>query len=306
MSKAKNVLIWADTAQLRELYTAGKVLGESVSALYIGEKAQAAGAETVYYLGGLNDGKIYESYIPSVLKVIQDTAPEIVLFGSSIRCRMMAAAVAATYKTSAQMDAVELSYDGQVTSKRMVYGGAAYRTERSHGPSVVCVAAGAYDASPLPSVSKLVEISAECGKGITCRESRKKQKESVDLSTAKRVVCVGRGCCSEEMMGYVKRFAQLTNCEIACTRPVSDDGILPEDLYVGVSGVMMKPEIYFGFGISGQIQHTVGVNQAKVMFVVNKDKNALFFKNADYGIVGKVETVLPKLVELLETDNGKG
>lgn len=300
MMKAKQVLIFTDNGQLGELYSAGKILGEKVASLYIGDREKAIGAETVYYLGNLDNGRIYESYIPAMVQVIQDTQADIVLFGTSVRCRMMAAAVAAFFKTSAMTDASDLVYDGSLSAKRMVYGGTAYRTDRSKGIAVVCVAPGSFEPAELPGTVEIVEITAEAAKGIVCTESKKKVKEQVDLSTAKRVVCIGRGCCSEEMMEYVKKFAELTNCEIGCTRPVSDDGILSSDLYVGISGVMMKPDVYFGFGISGQIQHTVGVEEAKTLFVINKDQRAPFFKNADYGMVGSVETVLPKLVELLE------
>lgn len=298
MGKAKKILIYSDNAQINELYGAAKAIGEEVVSFYIGKREDAAGAETLYYLGDTENGKLYESYLPAVIKLVEEVAPDVVLFSTSVRCRLMAAVVAGKFHTSVLTDASDLCFEETLSSKRMVYGGSAVRLEKSKGMAVVCLPAGSYEAEELPA-SNIIDVQPVCADGIVRTGVQKKVKETVNLAAAKRVVCVGRGCSGEAAMKAAQEFAQITESEMGCTRPVSEDGLMSAAQYVGISGVMMKPDVYFGFGISGQIQHVVGVNTAKVMFVINKDKNAPFFKNADYGLVANTEAVLPKINELL-------
>lgn len=298
MSKAKKVLIYSDTNQMGELYTAAKAIGEEVVSFYIGDKAGAVGADTVYYLGNLEDGKMHESYIQSILKLIDEISVDVVLFSTSVRCRMMAAVIAAKHETSVLTDASTLKFEDSLLSSRMVYGGAAYKTEKAKSFAVACVSAGSYEASALPEAS-VVDVVSDCESGIVCTGKQIKVKDTVNLAVAKKVVCVGRGAAKEESFAMANDLAHAIGAEVACTRPIADDGIMPTAAYVGISGVMMKPDVYIGLGISGQVQHMVGISSSKTMFIINKDKNAPFFKNADFGLVADVEKVLPKINEIL-------
>ena len=124
---------------------------------------------------------------------------------------------------------------------------------------------------------------------------------SVPLPEAERVVSAGRGLKGPENWGIVEDLARVLNASTACSRPVGDMGWRPHHEHVGQTGVTIRPDIYIACGISGAIQHLAGVNQSKVIVVINTDPEAPFFKAADYGIVGDVFEVLPKLTEAIKS-----
>lgn len=104
----------------------------------------------------------------------------------------------------------------------------------------------------------------------------------------------------QEDLEMVYAFAAKLGAEVGCSRPIAQgENWMAISRYIGVSGVMLKPDIYVALGISGQVQHTVGVRDAKIIIAVNKDKNAPIFKQCDYGIVGDIYKVVPALTELL-------
>ena len=137
--------------------------------------------------------------------------------------------------------------------------------------------------------------------GVRVIEHRPKQGEVVNLGAAKRVIGVGRGFAAEEDLKMAEELASLMGAEMACSRPIAEgEKWMSKERYIGVSGVVLKPDVYVAVGISGQIQHMVGVNQAKTLVAINKDKNAPIFKQVDIGIVGDIYTVLPKIVEKMK------
>lgn len=114
------------------------------------------------------------------------------------------------------------------------------------------------------------------------------------------LVKIGRGLTKQEDLEMVYAFAAKLGAEVGCSRPIAQgENWMAISRYIGVSGVMLKPDIYVALGISGQVQHTVGVRDAKIIIAVNKDKNAPIFKQCDYGIVGDIYKVVPALTELL-------
>ncbi|MEA5051904.1 MAG: FAD-binding protein, partial [Propionicimonas sp.] len=120
------------------------------------------------------------------------------------------------------------------------------------------------------------------------------------LGAAKRVVGVGRGVAAEADLELARELAGRLGAELACSRPIAE-GVnwMPAERYLGVSGATIKPELYLAVGISGQVQHLVGVTNAKVIVAVNKDKNAPIFSHADFGVVGDLYQVLPELLKAL-------
>jgi electron transfer flavoprotein alpha subunit len=109
---------------------------------------------------------------------------------------------------------------------------------------------------------------------------------------------VGRGLAKKEDISVIEDLAKAVKGEIGCTRPLSHEiRWFPEDREVGLSGKKTKPNLCFSIGISGQIQHTVGIRDSKIIVAINKDKNAPIFKIADYGIVGDLYEVIPKIIE---------
>src|SRR5690606_9518648 len=132
--------------------------------------------------------------------------------------------------------------------------------------------------------------------GITVKEVRK-AGTGIPLPEAEIVVSAGRGMKGPENWGPVEELAKELGAATACSRPVADMHWRPHHEHVGQTGVAIRPNCYIAIGISGAIQHLAGVNQSKVIAVINKDPEAPFFKAADYGIVGDAFEVLPKLIE---------
>ena len=139
---------------------------------------------------------------------------------------------------------------------------------------------------------------------ITLKEVRK-AGTGIPLPEAELVVSAGRGLKGPEHWGPVEELATLLGAATACSRPVADMHWRPHHEHVGQTGVAIRPNLYIAIGISGAIQHLAGVNQSKVICVINKDPEAPFFKAADYGIVGDAFEVLPKLIEAAKKLNAE-
>lgn len=125
--------------------------------------------------------------------------------------------------------------------------------------------------------------------------------EQVKLTEAEVVVSGGRGLASRENWRFVEELAGLLGGATACSRPAYDEGWCPHDGYVGQTGKVISPNVYFALGISGAVQHLAGVSSSKLIVAVNKDPGAPIFKSADYGIVGDIQDVMPKLIEAFKT-----
>lgn len=314
MAGINNIWVFADKKDtILELCSGGRTLGEKVTALVIGSRADAqqaiaGGADQVCWLGEKQDGKLIEDYFATILDLVQTQKPDVVLFGTTKRCKLMAGRLAARLGTSALMDVMEFSTnENGLQAKRMVYGGAAIRTESSAaGITIATVGPGVFEKLPEDSGRQgtIEEVSpAGSGAAITCVEKRPKVGEAVNLAAAKRVVAVGRGIANKEDLKMIEELAGLLGAEIGCSRPMAE-GVdwLPRERYIGVSGVMFKPDLYIGIGISGQIQHMVGCNQARTIVAINKDKAAPIFQQADYGIVGDLYKAVPALIAVLKSN----
>lgn len=129
---------------------------------------------------------------------------------------------------------------------------------------------------------------------------RKTAEGIVPLPEAELVVSAGRGMKGPENWGIIEELAKALNATTACSRPVADTGWRPHHEHVGQTGVAIKPNLYIAVGISGAIQHLAGVNNSKTIVVINKDPEAPFFKAADYGVVGDLFEVVPKLTEAVK------
>jgi electron transfer flavoprotein alpha subunit len=140
----------------------------------------------------------------------------------------------------------------------------------------------------------------DAGFSVTVKEV-KKVEGKIPLTEAELVVSAGRGLKGPENWGMVEEMADILGATTACSRPVADMDWRPHGEHVGQTGVAIRPNLYIAIGISGAIQHLAGVNQSKVIVVINKDPEAPFFKAADYGIVGDAFEVVPKLNEALKT-----
>lgn len=299
------VLIFSDKASyFPELAAGAKSLGgESVA--YTVDTADAASkipADKVYYTTPRN-GKMVEDFYPTFKALVNQENPDVILIGATRRGKYMAGRLAASLGTAALTDLSDMAVDGSgVTGTQLYYGGAAVRTLASRGKAaVVTVGAGAYEACT-GSGGEAVEFAfVPADSGIILKETKKKEGEPVNLAAAKKVIGVGRGFATQESLCLAEALAEAVGGEVGCSRPIAEgEGWMSTDRYIGVSGVMLKPDVYFAVGISGQVQHTIGISGAKLIVAVNKDKNAPIFKICDYGIVGDLNKIVPELSKLLK------
>jgi len=216
------------------------------------------------------------------------------------------ARLAAKLEASVVADAKELIVsDGALSIRHMIFGGGAVRIEKPlSATALATVGQGVYEPAEANAASKgeIVDVPfVEPAWRMNFVEKREKKVTTVNLAAAKRVVCAGRGLSKQEDMALINDLAQALEAEIGCTRPLAE-GLdwLPRERYIGVSGAFVKPDLYLGVGVSGQVQHTVGVTDSRVIVAINKDKNAPIFAQSDYGIVGDLYSVLPLLTKALK------
>ncbi len=305
----KNVwIITDDQNSVAELCAGGRQLGEQVSVVLFGgqqeaEEAIKFGADQVFLYEQSGTSGMIESNSKAIAELLRAEQANLVMVNTSTSGKLIAGKVASQLGTSVLSNisgfAVE---DGSVVVKHMVYGGAAIRTEKALSEAVVVtVGSGVFEAAAKDEArqGKITEMNANVDNtGIRVVEVRPKQGEVVNLGSAKRVVGVGRGFASKEDLKMAEDLAALVGAEMACSRPIAEgEKWMSKERYIGVSGVVLKPDVYISIGISGQIQHMVGVNQAKTLVAINKDKNAPVFKQADIGLVGDIYTVLPQIIE---------
>ena len=300
MAKLKSVwVITDDTSGIVELVSGAKSFGDEVTLVCANDKSAAVGADTVYFLGDLSADS-FINYVPAITSLVTAARPELVLTGTTKNGRLIAGTIAAAVGTTVLTDISELTLgDDGLTGKRMVYGGKAIKEESVANATVVaCLGGGVFAASDLSPSQNIVELQPSCA--VKFIEKRPKEGKTVNLAAAKRIVCAGRGIGSQENLELLRQLGKLIGAELGCTRPIAEEEKwLPKESYIGVSGVMLKPDLYLGAGVSGQIQHTVGINRSGVIFAINKDANAPIFSQCDYGIVGDVKDIIPALIDKL-------
>jgi electron transfer flavoprotein alpha subunit len=129
-------------------------------------------------------------------------------------------------------------------------------------------------------------------------------KQAVDLTQAEIIIAAGRGIKAPENLEMVKKLADAMGAEVGASRPICDNGWLPMDRQIGSSGQTVAPKLYVGVGVSGAIQHLVGMKGARTIVAINKDKEAPIFEVATYGIVGDLFEILPPLIEEIRKVKG--
>lgn len=305
--KLKKALVFsADSANISALCSGANLLAESSVALVLGAKSAAeeltAWADKVIWLGEKAEGAIVESYTAAIAEAVKAEGAELVIVSTGTRDRCIAAKLAVRLGAGVITDAgaVSVSDEGKVEAKRNVYGGAAEATVRAEGLSILVCAAGVFEelkAAQPGAVVEAVAIPEDCG--ISFISSAAKQEETVNLGAAKRVVGIGRGVGEEKNVAAAAAFAAKLGAELGGTRPIAEEAhYIARSRYIGVSGVSIRPDVYFALGVSGQVQHMVGANDSKLIVAINKDAKAPIFANCDIGLVADMNKVLPALTEL--------
>ena len=246
------------------------------------------------------------AFTAALEQVIRATAPEYVLFAHTYRTRDFAPKLATRFGRPLVSDATAFhSEDGGLVFTRPVFQGKYLADVRIEAgpPHFVSVQAGAFRADDLRSGSAPVEeLEVDVPpEAVRTRAGEPFQEEAgaVDLSAAERIVAAGRGIKDESDLEMIRELAQALGAEVAASRPICDNGWLPLSRQVGSSGQTVAPKLYVAVGISGAIQHLVGMKGSQVIVAINKDPGAPIFEVADYGIVGDLYEVVPAMIEAL-------
>jgi electron transfer flavoprotein alpha subunit len=236
-------------------------------------------------------------------QIIKQLTPEVVVFPHSYEVRDYAPKLATRFGKALISDAVDVkTEDGHVIFVRQLFQGKLSADVRAQGhPQFVSIQAGAFraaEASNAAAPVRTFDVQLDAAQiRSKPEEPFREAQRSVDLSAAEMIVSVGRGIKERENLPVVEELAKVLGAELAASRPICDNGWLPMERQVGSSGQTVSPKVYFAIGISGAIQHLVGMKGSKTVVAINKDENAPIFETADYGIVGDLFEIVPALVE---------
>ena len=284
-------------------------LGAGVSAAVVGNNLQGLG-------GWSSNGKIdavfsvehvllkeytADGYVAALEQLIKKLAPAYVLFQHTYQVRDFAPALATRFKQVLISDVIAI-HDGPVFVRQLLQGklNADYK-QTGAGPCFISVQAGTFRAEEAQNTTVAMETFAPTLEPAQIRnqpgELFRESAQTVDLSAAPVIVSVGRGIGEQENIGIVEELAAALGAELAASRPICDNGWLPMERQVGSSGQTVSPKLYLAVGISGAIQHLVGMKGSKVVIAINKDENAPIFEVADYGVVGDLFEIVPALTK---------
>ncbi len=300
-------------AQQIALSTAGSitavVLGKHVATL-ADELAIKNVAEVLLVEHDLLENYTADGYCTALAQVVEAAKPDLVLFPHTYQVRDFAPKLAAVLGKGMVGDSIGFRKEGdKLVFVRQMFQGktAADVSFIGAAPWFASFQSGAFRADLLeahpggkaPVKAAKVELRAE---DIRTKplELFKEAKASVDLTQAPLIVAIGRGIKAPENIAQAEAVAKALGGEIAASRPICDEGWLPMERQIGSSGQTVAPKLYLALGISGAIQHVVGMKGARTIVAVNKDQNAPIFEIADYGIVADIFEVMPALTEELQ------
>ena len=244
-------------------------------------------------------------YIKAMEDVVAVEAPDILVFGHTYEARDWVPRLSARLNIPFVSDCINFKIDKQLSLIRSVYQGK-FNAELivKNDKFIMSFQSGSFRADSLQNGSTSIRnVSVDLSNvsdSIKPGEKFQETEKSVDLSQANIIVAVGRGIGKEENLQMVRDLATAIGGEVASSRPVVDSGWLEPYHQVGSSGQTVSPKLYLALGISGAIQHVVGMKSSKNIVVINKDANAPIFEIADYGIMGDIFEIVPKLISAIQ------
>lgn len=280
------------------------VAGSGVGAL--GTELSQKGVERVYVSDhALLAQYTADGYTAAFEQIIRAADPKYVLFPHTYNVRDFAPKLATRFDQVLVSDVIDMrAEDGAVTFVRQLFQGKLNADVQPVGvaPFFASVQAGAFRADRLAGggngTIQNVPLELDAAQIRTAAEEPfQESSRAVDLGSAELIVSVGRGIKEKENLRIVEELARALGAELAASRPICDNGWLPMERQVGSSGQTVSPKVYLAVGISGAIQHLVGMKGAKTIVAINKDPDAPIFEVADYGIVGDLFEVVPALTE---------
>lgn len=243
-----------------------------------------------------------DGFVAALKKFIEGNKPKLVLLPHTYQVRDFAPKLAASLGAMLVSDAVGYKFEnGKLLFTRQMFQGkfAADVSLAGEGPWFASFQTGAFRGDQLEAGTATVEsVSASTGEIRTRPEAPfQEAKQAVDLSQAAIIVSVGRGIKEQKNIELAKALADALGGEIAASRPICDAGWLPMERQVGSSGQTVSPKLYLALGISGAIQHIVGMKGSRTIIAINKDAEAPIFEIADIAVVGNLFDIVPALTE---------
>ncbi len=245
-----------------------------------------------------------DAFTAAIEQLVRSVEPTYVIFPHTYQVRDFAPRLATRFGTSLIADVIEIRLEkGRPVFVRQLMQGKlnADYGHRGRGTCFVSVQAGAFRAQEVQSAAPEIETFIPTLDSARIRtkpgEPFREAAQTVDLNSAKIIVSVGRGIKEKENLPVVEKLAEALGAELAASRPVCDNGWLSPERQVGSSGQTVSPTVYIAVGISGAIQHLVGMKGSRSVVAINKDENAPIFEVADYGIVGDLFDVVPAFTE---------
>ena len=297
-------IIVGDHPAIGNLITVARSLGGPLGAVVAGPRSvaeivAASGVDKVVWCGTPDDVPA-EASAQAVAETVAADPPRVVLSGRNPGDRVLLGAAAARLKAAVLTGARTVSIDGDdVIVVNAVFGDIADETVTVSGPVALLL-----DGGPVPppgGTTAPIEEAAVTPLGLKVVETRTSGFEEVDLSEAHRVIGVGRGLKAKEDLAMIEALAEAVSAEIACSRPVAEGlNWMGKDRYIGSSGAHIAPQLYLAIGVSGQLQHMVGVQGAQTIVAINSDPNAAVFSQTDYGLVGDLYQLVPAITAALK------
>lgn len=299
-----------------------EIRGVELSAVLIGSDT----GETASQLIGHGADKVYrvdnpalanfseDSYTAVLTDLIQEHKPEIVLAGATAIGRSFIAAVATTLNAGLTADCTKLEIredDGALLQTRPAFGGNIMATIvcPDHRPQMATVRPKVMKALEFDGgrTGEIVDVAPEDAKlksRIKVLESVVSEESNVNIQESEILISGGRGLDSEKGFQVIKDLAEAMDANVSASRAVVDAGWIPYPHQVGQTGKTVAPKLYIACGISGAVQHVAGMQSSETIVAINRDKNAPIFDVADYGLVGDVFEIIPKLIRKIEEKRG--
>jgi electron transfer flavoprotein alpha subunit len=294
----------------------------SVSGLVIGQGVAGLADELAGYQVEevlLVENALLEKYTPdgysiALKQAIEQSKPDLVILPHTYQVRDFAPKLAASMNKGMVGDCVGHRYEnGKLIFVRQMFQGrtAADVSFQGDGPWIASFQAGAFrgdtaakNASGKAPVKPIaVQLNPEQIRTKPL-ELFREAKQAVDLTQAPILVSIGRGIKAPENIPLAEKLAKVLGAELSASRPICDEGWLPMERQIGSSGQTVSPKLYLALGISGAIQHVVGMKGSRCIVAINKDQNAPIFEIADYGVVGDLFEIVPALTEAVESKAG--
>jgi electron transfer flavoprotein alpha subunit len=277
----------------------------------LAQELAAYKVEKVYDLEGPSlEAYTSDAYVHALKAFVINLQPKLVLFPHTYQVRDFAPRLALALDRTLISDAIGYKYEnGKLLFTRQMFQGkfVADVAFAGEAPWLATLQIGTYRADQAEAGAaqvEAVEASAPPTLRITPHEVFQEAKQAVDLSQAEVIVAIGRGIKEQKNVAIAEDLAKALGGELAASRPICDNGWLPLERQIGSSGQTVAPKLYIALGISGAIQHIVGMKGARTIVAINKDKEAPIFEIADFGIVGNLFDVVPAVTEEIKKAKG--